>query len=170
MVEIWKENEEYPDYLISNLGRIKSLKFKQEKILKLNKYSNGYVFVHITNKKGERKYCLIHRLVLSTFKPIDNMENYQVNHLDCNRENNSLDNLEWVTPQQNREYREKLHHTPKSQKILVQFLDDREDMIFNTMTECAKYFGLTRKGISRYLETQNISKARKIQAHFYKIE
>ena len=37
------------------------------------------------------------------------------------------------------------------------------------MTECANYFGVTRKAINRYLETQNIRSDRKVQAHFYKL-
>ena len=84
------------------------------------------------------------------------MELLQVNHKDCNRKNNNLSNLEWVTPQENFQYRDKLKHTPKAETILVQFLDDREDMIFDSITACANYFKLTRKAINRYLESQNI--------------
>ena len=39
-------------------------------------------------------------------------------------------------------------------------------MAFYTMTECADYFGLTRKAINRYLETNNIRSDRKVQAYF----
>lgn len=42
-------------------------------------------------------------------------------------------------------------------------------MAFYTMTECAKYFGVTRKAINRYLETDNIRSDRKVQARFKKI-
>ena len=169
MEEIWKTIKNYPDYEISNLGRVKSHKRKTPKILTNSYFSNGYTFVTL-HHNGNSKSNLIHRLVLSAFEPREDEENLQVNHKNCIRDDNRLENLEWVTPKENRDYREQLHHTPKSQKILVQFLDDREDMIFHTMTECAKYFGITRKAINRYLETQNIRSDRKIQAHFYRMD
>ena len=166
MEEIWKVIEKYPDYEISNLGNVKSHKRKKEIIMKPGKYSNGYLFVHLRNKE-ENRYELIHRLVLSTFSPCKNMENLQVNHKNCKRDDNRLENLEWATKQENDKYRDKLKHTPKAMTILVQFLDDREDMVFDSITSCAEYFGVTRKAINRYLESQNIRSDRKVQAHFY---
>lgn len=169
MEEIWKKIPNYPDYEVSNLGNIKSYKGKTPKLLKISHYPNGYAFIKLRHNNKDKNF-LIHRLILSAFKPREDEENLQVNHKNCIRDDNRLENLEWVTPKENRDYREQLYHTPKSQKILVQFLDDREDMIFHTMTECAEYFGITRKAINRYLETQNIRSDRKVQAHFYRID
>ena len=164
-MEIWKTIQDFPDYEISNLGRVKSHKRKQEVILSPAEYSNGYLFVLLYHK-GIKKGCLIHRLVLENFNPVPNMKNLQVNHLDCNRKNNELSNLEWSTSAENREYRDKLKHTPKAETILVQFLDEREDMVFDSITSCANYFGVTRKAISHYLEAQTVRSDRKIQAKF----
>lgn len=51
-------------------------------------------------KNGERKYFAVHRLVAQAF--ISNPNNYeQVDHLDGNKLNNNVDNLEWVTPKEN---------------------------------------------------------------------
>ena len=166
MEEIWKTIKKYPDYEVSNLGRIKSHKRKTEHILSPGTYSNGYLFVTLSNEEGHRSES-IHRLVLETFNPVENMENLQVNHINCNRADNRLDNLEWMTANENRKYRDKIKHTPKAQTILVQFLDEREDMIFNSLTACGEYIGITLKVINRYLETQNIRSDRKVQAHFY---
>lgn len=151
----------HPQYEISNLARVISHKRKTPQELKIFNYSNGYQFVKIDGQS-----CLIHRLVLMTFNPVEGMENLQVNHIDCNRKNNKLDNLEWVTSQQNRDYRDNVcHSTPKAIGIKVEFLTG-EVMAFYTMTECADYFGLTRKAINRYLETDNIRSDRKVQAYF----
>lgn len=165
-MEQWKNIPGYPDYQVSNLGRVKSFKRKTPYILTNHPYSNGYRWVKLSNENGQ-KSCLVHRLVLMAFCPIDDMEQMQVNHLNCNREDNRLENLEWVTPEENRNYREKVKHTPKAQTILVQFLDSRDDLIFDSKEACAEYFGVTRKAIDKYLQTQNIRSDRKVQAHFY---
>lgn len=165
-MEEWRTIHDFPDYEISNCGRVKSHKRKEEKILNQYEYTNGYIFVPLSNG-ANKKQCLVHRLVLENFCPVENMEQLQVNHIDCNIKNNNLENLEWMSAQENRNYRDNLKHTPKAETVLVQFLDDREDMTFPSITACANYFGLTRKAINRYLETQNIRSDRKVQAHFY---
>ena len=102
--EVWKDIVDYEGlYQVSNLGNVKSLgndKSRREKILSPGKYGNGYLYV-ILCRNGERKLHSIHRLVLMTFAPCENMENLQVNHLDENKENNNLNNLEWVTCKDN---------------------------------------------------------------------
>lgn len=50
---------------------------------------------------GRRKFFFVHRLVLKTFNPVDGMDNLQVNHIDGNKKNNHLENLEWCTPAEN---------------------------------------------------------------------
>lgn len=167
-MEQWKQISDYPDYEVSTEGRVRSHKRKGTIILRPGQYSNGYLFVGLCDSQGKH-YCLVHRLVLCTFQPCANMEQLQVNHLNCHRTDNRLENLEWSTAQYNRDYRDQLKHTPKAESILVQFLDERKDMIFDSMTACANYFGLTRKAINRYLESQNIRSDRKIQAHFYRL-
>lgn len=63
------------------------------------KYKN--YLVHNTGSKIIR----VHRAVLSTFSPVDDFENLQVNHKDRNTFNNELSNLEWVTNKENCEHR-----------------------------------------------------------------
>ena len=94
------------------------------------------------------------------------MEKLEVNHLDCNRTNNTLENLEWSTPKQNRDYRDSLNHTPKAKTVEVTMLDSGEKRYFNTITECAEYYGVTRKAINRYLQSDNVRSDRKVQATF----
>ena len=115
MNEIWKQIEEAPDCEISNLGRVRvkdriitdSLG-RERKIngyeVALNVKKNGYIEVALPLGKGKRLYRLVHRLVLMTFSPVENMDSLEVNHKDENKSNNCLDNLEWVTSKENCNY------------------------------------------------------------------
>ena len=107
--ESWKIIENFPNYEISNLGKIKRISrvlvrknfpyTLPEKIMKFyNKYS-GYSMVKLWNNK-ESKSFLVHRLVAKAF--IDNPRNLEyVNHIDENKLNNNVFNLEWVTSREN---------------------------------------------------------------------
>lgn len=89
-------------YQISNFGRVKSLWFGKEKILKPIEHSQGYLTV-ILYKNRKIKTIKIHRLVAEAF--ISNPHNYPcVNHKDENPANNCVDNLEWCTQKYNVNY------------------------------------------------------------------
>lgn len=107
MQEIWKDIENYYGlYQVSNMGNVKSLNYLhtgKERILRLGVNRGGYLIVELC-KNGKRKTLLIHRLVLMTFAPINNMDKFDVNHRDENRQNNSLDNLEWCSRSYNINY------------------------------------------------------------------
>ena len=102
--EEWRTIKGYEGlYAVSSLGRVKSLgndKSRKEKILRPGKAEKGYLFVGLC-RNGKPKWYKVHRLVLSTFNPIENMENLEVNHLDENKLNNNLSNLEWTTHENN---------------------------------------------------------------------
>jgi hypothetical protein len=110
MIEEWKDIIGYEGlYQISNLGRVKSLSRvyvcgngrtvnKKETIISQQKNNHGYLYCFLYN--GDKKIKYIHILVGLHF--IENENNYpQINHLDLNKENNIISNLEWVTNQQN---------------------------------------------------------------------
>ena len=97
-----KPLKDYPNYYISDEGKVYSTKSGKTLELKASK-SRGYLYASFwINGNLYRKQ--IHRLVLSTFSPIPEMNKYQVNHKDENRENNKLDNLEWCTAKYNNNY------------------------------------------------------------------
>lgn len=85
-------------YFIDELGNIYSKNHKKL-IPSIDKY--GYQTIRLMTKNGKRKNLFIHRLLMICYKNIDNFENLTVNHKDCNKLNNSLDNLEWVTALEN---------------------------------------------------------------------
>lgn len=100
--EIWKVVDNFPNYEISNFGRIRS---KKHGILKPQVTIHGYLRIILYARQPYAptlvKSASIHRLVLHAFNPIENEEKMQVNHIDHNRTNNILSNLEWTTASQN---------------------------------------------------------------------
>ena len=96
--EVWKDIQGYEGlYQISSYGRCRRIDRKY--ILKPHKTNRGYDIYQLT-VKGKIKNYLIHRLVAQTFIP--NFKNKpQVNHIDGNKDNNRVDNLEWCTCSEN---------------------------------------------------------------------
>ena len=101
--EIWCPIKGYESiYEVSDKGRVKSVKFGKERILKPRRTPQGYLLVCLC-KNGEIKQCLVHRLIAQTFIPNpDNLP--QVNHKDEDKENNSVQNLEWCDRKYNINY------------------------------------------------------------------
>jgi len=109
----WKRIEEAPYYMASDKGHIKSLEREvktfngkvdcmrhiPETILKEKDkrgYKNVSLIIYNENMEKQRRYMAqVHRLVLKTFEPVEDMDNLQVNHKDLNKANNNLSNLEW---------------------------------------------------------------------------
>lgn len=94
-MEIWKDCKGYEGlYQVSNLGRIWSI--KRQKYLKGCGDKDGYLRVSLTAKNGKVKTEKIHRLVAIAF--ISNPLGLPVvNHKDENKQNNTVDNLEWCS-------------------------------------------------------------------------
>lgn len=100
-MEIWKELERFPGYEVSNLGRVKSNKGKTPKFLKIVKNNRGYDLVCLFHNK-KRYTGYIHRLVAEAFIPTGlDILTAEVNHIDKDTSNNSIDNLEWTTYKMN---------------------------------------------------------------------
>lgn len=103
--EEWKTVKDYPDYAVSNFGRVKRVKDsprnhkKTGTLLSLKPHPLGYVWVALARNKRKKRFA-VHRLVLEAFvRPA--LKNEQCNHLDGTKTHNHLNNLEWVTPTQN---------------------------------------------------------------------
>lgn len=110
MNEVWKPIKGYDDkYMVSNLGRIKSVArdvsnhtgiiHKPERILSCRKDKKGYLRVYLDDNR-KTKFISVHRLVAIVFIP-NELEKPQVNHIDGVKTNNNVENLEWVTNQEN---------------------------------------------------------------------
>ena len=84
-------------YSVSNFGEIRNDSTKT--LLKGYISNNGYQMVHLRQRID--KICSVHRLVLKAFSPCEEMDELQVNHIDGNKLNNNLNNLEWSTALEN---------------------------------------------------------------------
>ena len=88
-------------YLVYDDGRIFDVKLNKFKKPALHRKGYLKYSFYIDNKD---KKIFAHRLILMLFNPVENMNELQVNHKDGNKQNNHLDNLEWVTQSENQKH------------------------------------------------------------------
>ncbi len=123
-MEIWKDINGYEGYYqISNQGNVRSVdRFdgvhdRKGTIIRHGLKQNGYLQVGL-RKHGTRKWFGVHRLVAIHF--IKNPDNKpQVNHIDGNKQNNTVENLEWVTEKENQNHAARIglrDNMPKGEK------------------------------------------------------
>lgn len=100
----WKTVKGFSKYLISDDGRIYSLRYgKLIKASNKNNIDGSYLAVTLYNDEGQKKFMLVHRLVYMAYKgriP----KGLQINHKDENKENNCIENLELMTQKENCNY------------------------------------------------------------------
>lgn len=157
LVEIWKDIENYPNYQVSNFGYVRCTNYHREHRTHLLAFipdSDGYLQVKLC-KNGIVKFKRVHRLVAEAF--IENKTNKeQVNHIDGNKTNNAITNLEWATSKEN------MHHAfktglmanvykprPTMSKIVYQF-DNNKKLIkkWNSLREIEKKLNISHSTIS----------------------
>lgn len=107
--ERWKDIDGYDGaYQVSDLGRVRSLKFGRVKVLRPGNNGNEYLRVNLSNG-GKIKRFYIHRLVAQAFIKNDDETKIYINHIDECKQNNRLWNLEYCTAQYNSTYND-IHH------------------------------------------------------------
>lgn len=161
MDEIWRDIKGYEGlYQVSNLGRVKRLKskyMKSERILKEGITTGGYRLV-VLCKNNKSKTFRLHRLVAEAFIP--NPENKpQVNHIDENKANNNVNNLEWMTAKENINHGTSLYKrsitqrkTQHSKRIIAIDIANGEYNYYCSISECARQLGLNKSHICQCLK------------------
>lgn len=149
-MEIWKDIENYEGlYQVSNFGRVKSLKngrwgTGKERILKATDDGWGYLQINLC-KNRKRENFKVHRLVAESF--IENPNNLpEVNHIDENKTNNRVENLEWCTNAYNINYGTRNQRIAKALSKRVLCVDTGD--IFPSTHEVQRKFGYSIGNIS----------------------
>ena len=107
--ENWKDIFGYDGmYQVSDLGRVRSRKSGEWKVLRPGKDKGGYLIVGLC-KDGKQKSFFVHRLVAQAFIENDNIFNTEINHIDECKQNNKVSNLEYCDRQYNMTYND-IHH------------------------------------------------------------
>ena len=168
-----KQITNYPNYLITLTGKVFSL--KTMKFLKLS-LQNGYNVVNLTKENSKQKVELVHRLIANAY--IKNIYNKpHINHIDGNKSNNSIFNLEWCTPQENsihawniglnstsEKQRENGRKTIKiaseigSKIKRKKIIDTSNGMVFNYAKEAADYLGIRKETLANWLNGHRTNK------------
>lgn len=157
---MWIKIKEAPDYSVSNLGRIRMngktiiksngvMATYQPHIVGTSDKKCGYLEVRLTVDKNKSIYRLVHRLVLSAFNSVDNMDEMEVNHKDENKHNNKLENLEWMTSKENCNYGSRNVKCGEAKSKRVRCVET--GIIYNSGKEASELTKATRSGISNCL-------------------
>ena len=171
--EVWKDIPQYEGlYQVSNIGRIKALPrvrenhthgvwIQPEQIMATRLNEDGYECVSLTKKNGKRKTEKIHRLVALAFIPNPERKS-EVNHKNCIRDDNRVENLEWVTRKENISYTSKCGHKSKKKLRCIDTGD-----IFNTSTDAAKALGGDAGNIRKSARYTELGKVLTVYGHQY---
>ena len=146
-VETFVKIEGFEKYEVSNLGKVRNI--KSSIVLKPWITKDGYLR-HCLYKHNKRKNLLLHRIIATAF--IDNPgKKPQVNHIDENKLNNDLSNLEWCTGRENLVHgtRTKRVAEKLSKKVIQLDLNDSVLNEFESMGQAERETGVPSGNISR---------------------
>ena len=149
-METWKAIAEYEGlYEVSDMGRVKSLKYGKENILKPQNNTWGYLQVCL-RKDGHTKQLLVHRLVAKAFIP--NPQGLEtVNHKDEVKTNNTVSNLEWMSKKDNINYGTHNKRVAESLSKQVKMFDKSTGGLLTTfpsLMEAVRVTGINQGNIS----------------------
>ena len=142
--ERWRVHPFFVDLAISSWGRVKSLKTGQ--LRKTPAGKRGYPVISYT-RDGKTRLLTVHRLVAQAFLP-NPEELPQVNHIDGDKTNNHLSNLEWVSARDNMLHARRTGlHKSDGDKAVLQIYGDKIVAMYKSASEAARCTGARRAQI-----------------------
>ncbi len=159
--EIWKEISFQPFYSVSNKGRVKS----KYRLLKIGFNRKNYPRVVLSLRQKEikkTKSCSVHRLVAEAFLGKSKLH---VNHKDCNKQNNNIENLEYVTPGENNKHaydnnRYAIYQSKRKLKIDFEKAEKIKFLYKNgtRAVDLARMFNITHQYVDYILQNKTIKR------------
>ncbi len=164
-LENWKDIVGYIGYQISDIGNVRSFwrrtgdggdtfnnwEWKitdKSKLLSIGKNRGGYHMVRLQKSQGVQKFVTVHKLMLESFVGPRPSPKHHAAHIDDDKDNNALENLEWATSKKNLQDRFKNHGGEKLTKADIPKI---RSMLNDGMTQTAVaiHFGVDQSHISR---------------------
>lgn len=119
---IWAYIDNYPNYIISNIGEIQNIRSKR--ILKPALNAKGYYEVNLW-RQNKGTTSQVHQLAYKAFSKDNNLQGFVINHIDGDKKNNNYSNLEKITYQENNLHAECVIKTHQSAKKIYQLDEDK---------------------------------------------
>lgn len=166
----FKEIPGYTGYLISKDGRIFGKKY--HKLMETVVGRDGYTVLSLIGDNGEKKTKKMHHLLLATFRPedyakvtkhsgLDSIDGvrYVVNHIDGNKQNNDLNNLEVITNSENVYHAVRNNLITTTKKVSIKFHNEGGIIrSFDSMIDASKYMGYHETTIGQRLDNPDYLK------------
>lgn len=166
----FKEIPNYTGYLINKDGKVFSKKYHL--LMESTISKRGYVHLSLVRDDGARKTKYLHHLLLATFKPEEYARvtkhsginefhgvRYVVNHIDGNKQNNDLSNLEVITQSENGLHAVRNNLVSNASKVMIKFHNENGLVrSFDSMIEASKFMGYHETTIGQRLDDPNYMK------------
>ena len=151
-IGLWADIPGRPNHQISLRGQVRNK--NTGRILRGHVNKDGYVEVALDHND----HTLLHRLMCEVFYGAPEEGQTQVNHIDCNRSNNHILNLEWCTPKENIDWANYKGHLQykkgleKAREVNIKPVRIVETgQVFASVQDCANFLGVARGNVSRVL-------------------
>ena len=145
----WRTHPEFPHILVSSTGQIMSCRVKNGAFVPRSLNKSGDYYSVIIN--GKRK--MVHRLVAETYLPCENSDSLVVNHIDGNKLNNDVRNLEWCTQSDNVKRAYSDGYSSHSKRVRI--IETGEEFV--SAAECARHICGNAAEVRKVLRGERLS-------------